>query len=33
MHRNPVHRGLVEKPEDWKWSSYRDRMRVEIWDR
>jgi len=23
MHRNPVRRGLVEKPEDWKWSSYR----------
>ena len=23
MHRNPVKRGLVEKPEDWHWSSYR----------
>jgi putative transposase len=23
MHRNPVKRGLVEKPEDWPWSSYR----------
>ena len=23
MHRNPVRRGLVEKPEDWKWSSFR----------
>jgi putative transposase len=23
MHRNPVQRGLVEKPEDWRWSSYR----------
>jgi len=22
IHRNPVHRGLVEKPEDWQWSSY-----------
>ncbi len=22
MHRNPVVRGLVEKPEDWKWSSF-----------
>ncbi len=22
MHRNPVARGLVEKPEDWIWSSY-----------
>jgi putative transposase len=23
MHRNPVKRGLVEKPEEWKWSSFR----------
>jgi putative transposase len=23
MHRNPVARGLVENPEDWRWSSYR----------
>ncbi|HWG20001.1 MAG TPA: transposase [Terracidiphilus sp.] len=23
IHRNPVRRGLVAKPEDWKWSSYR----------
>jgi len=23
IHRNPVRRGLVEKPEDWEWSSYR----------
>ena len=23
MHRNPVRRGLVEKPEDWLWSSFR----------
>ena len=23
MHRNPVARGLVEKPEDWSWSSFR----------
>ncbi|MFZ0521006.1 MAG: transposase [Candidatus Acidiferrales bacterium] len=22
MHRNPVTRGLVERPEDWIWSSY-----------
>jgi putative transposase len=22
MHRNPVVRGLVEKPEDWPWSTY-----------
>jgi putative transposase len=23
IHRNPVHRGLVEKPEDYIWSSFR----------
>jgi REP element-mobilizing transposase RayT len=23
MHRNPVKRALVEKPEQWRWSSYR----------
>jgi putative transposase len=23
MHRNPVKRGLLEKPEDWPWSSFR----------
>lgn len=23
MHLNPVRRGLVERPEDWRWSSYR----------
>lgn len=23
LHRNPVKRGLVEKPEDWPWSSFR----------
>src|SRR5271166_4681353 len=23
IHRNPVHRGLVDKPEDWPWSSFR----------
>ncbi len=23
MHRNPVKRGLVVEPEDWRWSSYR----------
>jgi putative transposase len=22
IHRNPVKRGLVESPEDWRWSSY-----------
>jgi putative transposase len=26
MHRNPVKRGLVGKPEDWKWSSYRHHL-------
>jgi putative transposase len=23
MHHNPVRRGLVERPEDWPWSSFR----------
>lgn len=23
IHRNPVKRGLVAKPEDWRWSSFR----------
>ena len=23
MHRNPVTRGLVESPEQWRWSSFR----------
>jgi len=23
IHRNPVKRGLVERPEDWSWSSFR----------
>ncbi len=23
LHRNPVKRGLVAKPEDWDWSSFR----------
>jgi putative transposase len=23
IHRNPVVRGLVERPEDWRWSSFR----------
>jgi putative transposase len=23
MHRNPVKRGLVSAPEDWRWSRYR----------
>jgi hypothetical protein len=32
MHNNPVRKGLVKRPEDWKWSSYNnfalDRSRV-----
>ena len=24
MHRNPVKRGLVNSPEQWPWSSYRN---------
>ena len=24
MHHNPVKRGLVDKPEQWEWSSFRD---------
>jgi len=23
MHRNPVKRGLVEKPAQWRWTSFR----------
>jgi len=23
MHQNPVTRGLVDRPEDWNWSSFR----------
>ena len=23
MHRNPVKRGLMATPEDWRWSRYR----------
>ena len=30
LHRNPVTRGLVEAPEDWKWSSYRHWLTGEI---
>ena len=29
MHRNPVKRGLAEKPEEWKWSSFRAYARGE----
>jgi putative transposase len=24
IHGNPVHRGLVQRPEDWPWSSAAD---------
>ncbi len=24
IHRNPVKRKLVDRPEDWKWTSYRN---------
>jgi REP-associated tyrosine transposase len=30
MHRNPVTRGLVLKPEPWAWSSYRWYWRGEM---
>ena len=30
MHRNPVKRGLTEKPEDWAWSSFRHYATGEI---
>ena len=29
IHRNPVERGLAEKPEDWPWSSFRHYLRGE----
>jgi len=30
MHRNPVKRGLVEQPEQWRWSSYRSYASGEV---
>jgi putative transposase len=30
MHRNPVKRGLVERPEQWPWSSFRAYLYGEI---
>ena len=30
MHRNPVKRDLVDKPEDWKWSSFQHYATAEI---
>jgi putative transposase len=29
IHRNPVKRGIVEKPEDWTWSSFRHYVTAE----
>ena len=29
IHRNPVERGLVDRPEDWPWSSFRHYMNGE----
>jgi len=30
IHRNPVNRGLVARPEDWPWSSYRHYLTGEV---
>src|SRR5262249_17937238 len=30
LHRNPVKRGLVERPEDWMWSSFRHYLTGEV---
>jgi putative transposase len=30
IHRNPVKRGLVQRPEDWPWSSFRHYASAEI---
>ena len=30
LHRNPVKRGLVASPEEWKWSSYRHYLLREV---
>jgi putative transposase len=30
IHRNPVKRGLVKRPEDWEWSSFRHYVNGEI---
>jgi putative transposase len=29
LHRNPVSRGLVTRPEDWRWSSFRHHLNGE----
>jgi putative transposase len=31
LHRNPLERGLVEEPGEWKWSSFRHYAPQEIW--
>ena len=30
IHRNPVKRGFVERPEDWAWSSFRHYLNGEV---
>jgi putative transposase len=30
MHRNPVRRGLVARPEEWRWSSFRHYLTGEV---
>src|ERR1041385_1265594 len=30
IHRNPVQRGLVARPEDWPWSSFRHYLNGEV---
>jgi putative transposase len=30
LHRNPVARGLVDRPEDWRWSSFRHHLTGEV---
>ena len=30
MHRNPAKRGLVQSPEQWRWSSYRFYLLEEV---
>ena len=30
IHRNPVSRGLVERPQDWPWSSFRHYLTGEV---
>ncbi len=30
IHRNPVKRGLVDSPEQWRWSSFRSYMFGEV---